>query len=85
MGIKKVNKKYDLGVGFDEKFKTDNHIVFRANEMFGWIVRNFISRETNVAIKVYKTLQRPYIEYHTQAWVPMLMFIHLFLLSFNGI
>ena len=27
------------------------------------MVRNFISRDTNVVLKIYKTLIRPYIEY----------------------
>ena len=37
--------------------------------MIGWIVRNIISKETNVVLKIYKTI-RPQIEYCTQAWFP---------------
>ena len=39
--------------------------------MIGWMVRNFISRDTNVILKRYKTLIRPHLEYCTQAWAPI--------------
>ena len=45
------------GVGFDDTFKTDYYIVSRANGMIGYMIRNFISRETNV-LKIYKILTR---------------------------
>ena len=51
--------------------KADNYIlsiVSRVNGRIRWIVRNFISRETNVILEIYKTLIRPHIEYCTQAW-----------------
>ena len=57
---KKVNEECDLGVGFDNTFKADNHILFivlGANGMIGWIVWNIILREANV-LKIYKTLMR---------------------------
>ena len=34
-------------------------------EMIGWMVRNFISREANVVLKMYNTLIRPHTEYCT--------------------
>ena len=46
-------------------FKTVNHILSIAsmiNTMIGGMVRNFISRETNVALKIYKILIRHDIE-----------------------
>ena len=41
--------------GFDNTFKNDNIIlslVSRLNGMIGWMVRNFISRETNLVLKL---------------------------------
>ena len=74
--IQKINEECDLGVNFDETFKTDNHIlsiVSRANGMIGRMGRNFISVEANVALKIWLTpppKKRPHIEYCTQAWAP---------------
>ena len=51
--------------------KVDNHIlsiVSRANRMNGWMIRNFILRETNVILKIYKTL----ISSHIEDWAIML-------------
>ena len=62
-------------LGFDHTLKADNHISFivlRAKGMIGWMVRNFISREVNVVLKIYKLLIRPYIEYGPQARTPVL-------------
>ena len=39
--------------------------------MIGWMVRNFISREANVVLKIYETLIRPHIEYCILAQVPI--------------
>ena len=72
---KKVNEKIDLGIVFDDAFKTDNDvlsILSGANEMIGWIVGNFISREVNAVLKICKTLIRPHTEYHSQVWAPVL-------------
>ena len=63
--IKKLNEECDLGVGFDDTFKADNHILYilsRANGMIGWMVRYFISKEANVVLRIYKTLIRSHIE-----------------------
>ena len=47
-------------------------IVFcLANGMIGWKIRKFISRETNIAFKMYKTLIKPHIEYCTMALAPV--------------
>ena len=57
--IKKVNVEYNLTVGFNDTFKSDNSIlsiVPKANGMITWMVRNIISREANVILKIYKTL-----------------------------
>ena len=34
------------------------------------MIRNFISREANIVLKIYKTQIR-HIEYWTQAWAPV--------------
>ena len=58
-------------VGLDDTFKAENCIFsigLRANGKFWWILRNFISREANVVLKIHKTLIKTRIEYCTQAW-----------------
>ena len=40
--------------------------------MIGWMVQNFISREVNVVLKIFKTLIKPDVENCSQARVPML-------------
>ena len=40
--------------------------------MIGGMVRNFILKEANVVLKMYKTLIRPPLEYCTQVCAPML-------------
>ena len=47
----KKNEKYDLRVGFDDTFTANNYIlsiVSWDNGMIGRMVKNFISKETNV-------------------------------------
>ena len=59
--IKRVNEECDLGVDFDDNFKTNNHIlsiVLKAKEMISWVIKNFISREENVVLRIYKTSYR---------------------------
>ena len=51
--IKKLNEECNQEVGFDNTFKADNYIVSivsKTNGMIGWMVRNFISRKTNVVL-----------------------------------
>ena len=45
--------------------------IYTSFNAIGWMVSNFISREVNVVLKIYKTLKWPHIEYCTQAWVPV--------------
>ena len=68
--IKRVTQGCEPGIGFDDTFKADNHIlciVSRANGMISRMVRNPISREANIILKIYKILIRPHIEYGAQA------------------
>ena len=48
----------------------DGYIVLRANGKIDWMVRNFISREANVLLKIYKSLIRLHIKYCIKAWAP---------------
>ena len=36
------------------------------------MVRNFISEEANIVLKIYKTLKRSHIENYVQAWASMM-------------
>ena len=40
--------------------------------MIGRMGGNFISKKTNVVLKIYKILIKPHIEYFSQAWAPVL-------------
>ena len=51
--------------------------VSKANGMTGWMVRNIISRESNVVLKICKTVRRPHIEYCTRVWAPELRHVKL--------
>ena len=64
--IKEVNEGWDLGVGFNDTIKADDHI-------FSVVLRvNGMQREANIVLKIYKTLIKPHIEYCTQAWALVL-------------
>ena len=57
--IKKVNEEYNLGIGFEDTFKYDNPILSFtscANKLNGQMVTNFISREANIVLKIYKVV-----------------------------
>ena len=50
-----VDKACDLDVGFDDKFKADNHIlcvVLRVNGIIDWVVKKLISAEANTVLKI---------------------------------
>ena len=66
---REIKKKTNEECDFDDAFKADNHIlsiVLRANERIGWMVRNFISSEVNIVLKIYKILIRSQMEYSAQ-------------------
>lgn len=69
-----ITEERDLGVIFNEPFNFHSFIlaiISKANQKIGWVMRNILSRDANVIIRVYKTLIRPHIEYCTQAWAPV--------------
>ena len=56
-----MNMLSDRGISFDDTFKAENHIlsfVMSANKLISWMVKDFISREESVVLKIYikKTL-----------------------------
>ena len=69
-----MKRESNLGIGFDDTFKADKHIlsfISRENGMIGLMFRNSISREANVVVfSIRKTLIRPHIEYSIQVWAP---------------
>ena len=54
-------------VGFDDTFETNNYILFIVSKV-NWMIRNFITKEANVVLEIYKTQVRLYIEYFKLAW-----------------
>ena len=73
-GLDKITEERDLGVTFVELFTFHNQIlsiVSKANQKFGWTMRNVLSRDAYVICRIYKALIRPHIEYCTQAWAPV--------------
>ena len=69
-----ITEERDLGVIFNETFNFNNFIlamISKANQKTGWVMRNILSRDAYVIVKVYKTLIRPHVEYCTQAWAPV--------------
>jgi hypothetical protein len=69
-----ITEERDLGVVFNKPFDFTNYIlavISKANQKFGWIMRNMLSRDAYVITRLYKTLIRPHVEYCTQAWAPV--------------
>ena len=65
-----ITEERDLGVVFNKPFDFTNYIlavISKANQKFGWIMRNMLSRDAYVITRLYKTLIRPHVEYCTQA------------------
>ena len=72
--IEPVNHEKDLGVIFNSKFNFTNHIescVAKARSSTAWLFRNFVSREQETIIHLYKSLVRPHLEYCPQVWAPI--------------
>lgn len=71
--LMKDAKEKDLGVIFQENLKFDQHIsnaVGRANKILGLIKRSFIYINSDLFLKLYKTLVRPIIDYGNVIWYP---------------
>ena len=72
--IDSVETQKDLGVLFNSKFNFTDHIkscVAKAKSCTAWLFRNFISREQDTIIHLYKSMIRPHLEYCPQVWSPL--------------
>lgn len=69
----KDSQEKDLGIIFQDNLKFDQHIsnaVGRANRLLGLIKRSFIYMNSDLFLKLYKTLVRPIIDYGNVIWYP---------------
>ena len=69
-----VENEKDLGVMFNSKFNFTDHIkscVAKAKSRTAWLFRNFVSREQDTIIHLYKSMIRPHLEYCPQVWSPL--------------
>ena len=63
----------DLGIQIDSKLKFHIHtntVVRKAYRVLGLICKSFECKDSDVMVKLYKTLVRPIIEYNNVLWGP---------------
>jgi hypothetical protein len=63
----------DLGVYVDSNLNFSTHIdtvVGKARKLCGWIHRVYITRNTDVLLRLYTTVVRPVLEYASVIWSP---------------
>ena len=68
-----VNKEKDLGVCITNNLKSARQCQLaysKANEVLGLIARTIPYKDTDVLLKLYKTLVRPHLVYCVSAWSP---------------
>src|SRR6218665_3955356 len=73
--LRASEEERDLGVIMHSSAKPSRQCVEaakRANRILGMIKRTIVSREQDVALRLYKSLVRPHLEYCVQAWSPYL-------------
>ena len=66
----------DLGVTYDNKLRFDDYIhkiVSKAFQMVNLIYRTFVSKNTDLLCRAFKTYVRPILEYCTPVWSPYLL------------
>ena len=71
--LTECDSEKDLGVIFNSDFNFREHIytsISKAKSTMAWLLRNIISRNSEVMITVYKSLIRHHLEYCCQAWSP---------------
>ena len=74
--LENVTEEKDLGITVTESFKPGKQCgiaAAKANRILGIIKKTFISRDSSVITKLYKSLVRPHLEYAIQAWSPYLL------------
>ena len=63
----------DLGIQIDSKLKFHIHtdmVVKKAYRILGLICKSFECKDSDVMVKLYKTLVRPIVEYNNVIWGP---------------
>ena len=71
--LKIVQSERDLGLVINSDFSCKQHIVSiisRAMKLYGWLVRNLVTRQYIIKIRLYKAIIRPTLEYATTVWSP---------------
>ena len=66
----------DLGVTYDNKLRFDDYIhkiVSKAFQMVNLIYRTFVSKNTDLLCRAFKTYVRPILEYCSPIWSPYLL------------
>ena len=74
--LESVDEEKDLGVLISKDMKVAaqcHSAALKANRVLGMIKRTFVSRDTDMLVKLYKALVRPHLEYCIQAWNPHLV------------
>ena len=69
-----VESEKDLGVLFSSSLDFNDHIsssINKANSCIAWITRSLISRNSDIMLKIYKSMIRPHLEYAVQLWSPL--------------
>ena len=72
--LPEIEAEKDLGVLITSDWNFNKHInsiVNKANSTSAWILRNVISRSSNVLLKIYQSIIRPHLEYCVQLWSPL--------------
>ena len=71
--LTKDSEEKDLGIIFQENLKFDKQIserVGKANKVLGLIKRSFVHLDSDLLLKLYKSLVRPIIDYGNVIWFP---------------
>ena len=71
--LEKLDNFRDLGIQIDSKLKFHIHtntVVRKAYRVLGLICNSFECKDSDVMVKLYKTLVRPIIEYNNVLWGP---------------
>ena len=71
--ITEVNSSKDLGIYFDNDGTFSSHIkqkVGKANQICGYILRTFVTRNSRILMRMFKSLVLPIIEYGCVIWNP---------------
>ena len=69
-----VESEKDLGVLVTSNLDFSDHItscINKANSCVAWVARSLVSRDSEIMLKIYKSMIRPHIEYCVQLWSPL--------------